>query len=200
MMNSIQPHDLLWGITQQMLGHDIPQWVIAAVSLGHPVVVRRDVMINQMIPVGIRGRSRGERFATHLHYNAITKCVQPEQLAHVDLNLFPHLKDRLEQINILMHQSGWAWGYTGSVGFELATGLKTVRPQSDIDLIIRTPEAMCKKQATWLLEQLDQLALKIDVQLQTPRGGVALKEWARATGKVLLKQSNAAVLTENPWQ
>ena len=45
----------------------------------------------------------------------------------------------------------------------------------------------------------EQTELKLDVQLQTPKGGVALKEWARTTGKVLLKRNDGAVLVNNPW-
>ena len=71
---------------------------------------------------------------------------------------------------------------------------------SDIDLLIRTEGFLTKDEAKQLLHQLEQTELKLDVQLQTPKGGVALKEWARTTGKVLLKRNDGAVLVNNPWQ
>ncbi|MDO1592123.1 malonate decarboxylase holo-[acyl-carrier-protein] synthase [Pseudomonas aeruginosa] len=37
------------------------------------------------------------------------------------------------------------------------------------------------------------------MQLQLPQGGLALKEWAGNSVKVLLKRPDGAVLLENPW-
>jgi phosphoribosyl-dephospho-CoA transferase len=91
------------------------------------------------------------------------------------------------------------WGYTGSFGFELATSIKTVTEQSDIDLLIRAEQPFAKKQAIELLENFQQAGLNVDIQLQLPQGGLALKEWARNSGKVLLKRPDSAVLVENPW-
>ncbi len=38
----------------------------------------------------------------------------------------------------------------------------------------------------------------MDIQLQLTQGGLALKEWARNSGKVLLKRPDGAVLVEKP--
>ncbi|WP_061518808.1 malonate decarboxylase holo-ACP synthase [Acinetobacter venetianus] len=198
-MTTFQPHDLLWGMTPELLPNNVSQWVVEAVSEQRPVVVRRAVTNPRNIAVGIRGKQRSHRLALEMPVNAITKCVKPESLIDTDLSQFPHLQGKLAAVNNLMQGFNLSWGYTGSVGFELATGLKTVNENSDIDLLIRAHEPVSKLDAQNILGLLDQLNLKLDVQLQTPQGGVALREWAGTTGNVLLKRNDKAVLVDNPW-
>ncbi|WP_410160642.1 malonate decarboxylase holo-ACP synthase [Acinetobacter baylyi] len=200
MSTRFRPHDLLWGMTCEMLPEDAPHWVKDAVGDDRPVVVRRAKSDSGIVPVGIRGMQRNQRFATHMNDNVITKCVQPESLVHQDLRLYPHLEQRLNAVASVMNHQHFVWGYTGSVGFELATGLKTVTQSSDIDLLIRTEQPMSKLDAQDILKRLADLNLRIDIQLQTPNGGVALQEWASVTGKVLLKRNEGAFLVENPWR
>lgn len=194
-----QPHDLLWGMTCEMLPENVPQWVIDAIGEDRPVVVRRAESHQGKVPVGIRGIQRNQRFATYINDNVITKHVQPESLIDQDLSFFPHLEQPLGAIHSVMNLQDRIWGYTGSVGFELATGLKTVTQNSDIDLLIRTEQPITKLDAQDLLKRLNALHLKIDIQLQTPCGGVAMREWACVTGKVLIKRNDGAFLVQNPW-
>lgn len=195
-----QPHDLLWGMTVTDLPFDAPNWVAQVIQRGDPVVVRRAIADNGMIPVGVRGTQRHQRFALEMPERLIKKCITPEQLHQVELGQFPHLAEQIKQLQEHMQMLAWAWGYTGSMGFELATGYRTVTAQSDIDLLIRTPRYLEKADAQALWSQLEQTALPLDVQLQTPLGGVALKEWVRTAGKVMLKRNDGAVLVDNPWQ
>lgn len=199
-MEALQAHDLLWGMTTQTLENSAPAWAIEALQAGHPVVVRRAITDSSMVAIGIRGSARHQRYATQMPKSAVIRCVNPEQLVNVDLRLFLHLQQRLVGISKVMNRFAVQWGYTGSVGFELATGIQTVHVQSDIDLIMRMPNYLDKQLAHQMLIQLEETTEKVDVQLQTPHGGVALKEWARGSSKVLLKSSHAAVLVENPWQ
>ncbi|WP_061516223.1 malonate decarboxylase holo-ACP synthase [Acinetobacter venetianus] len=198
-MTTFQPHDLLWGMTPELLPDDVPQWAVEAVSEQRPVVVRRAVTNPRNIAVGIRGKQRSHRLALEMPVNTISKCVKPESLIDTDLSQFPHLQGKLAAVYNLMQGFNFSWGYTGSVGFELATGLKTVNENSDIDLLIRAQEPVSKLDAQNILGQLDDLNMKLDVQLQTPQGGVALREWAGTTGNVLLKRNDKAVLIDNPW-
>lgn len=195
-----QPHDLLWGITVADLASPVPDWVKEVVQRGDPVVMRRAVTHRGMIPVGIRGVERYQRYKLEMPSQQIKQIMKPEQLCQVELEHFPHLAKQLQRVQQTMKMLPWIWGYTGSVGFELATGIQTVTENSDIDLLIRTEGFLTKDEAKQLLYQLEQTELKLDVQLQTPKGGVALKEWARTTGKVLLKRNDGAVLVNNPWQ
>ena len=195
----LQAHDLLWGMRCDFLDSNAPVWVKATIAQEQPVVVRRATTDSTVVAVGIRGTARHQRYATQMPVSAITKQLKPEALSNVDLDGFPHLMNQLQMIQNILNQKHWIWGYTGSVGFELATGIQTVTENSDIDLLIRTEEFLTKDEAKQLLHQLEQTELKLDVQLQTPKGGVALKEWASSTGKVLLKLNDSAVLANNPW-
>ena len=195
----LQAHDLLWGMRCDFLDSNAPVWVKATIAQEQPVVVRRATTNSTVVAVGIRGTARHLRYATQMPISAITKQLKPEALSNVDLDRFPHLMNQLQMIQNILNQKHWTWGYTGSVGFELATGIQTVTENSDIDLLIRTEEFLTKDEAKQLLQQLEQIELKLDVQLQTPKGGVALKEWASSTGKVLLKRNDGAVLVNNPW-
>jgi phosphoribosyl-dephospho-CoA transferase len=46
---------------------------------------------------------------------------------------------------------------------------------------------------------LDTAVCVADVQLQTPLGGVALREWAGTSNRVLLKSASEAFLVTDPW-
>ncbi|MCH7313097.1 malonate decarboxylase holo-ACP synthase [Acinetobacter sp. ANC 3882] len=199
MNRCIQAHDLLWGMSPHMLPDNVPDWAVQVLFEQKPVVVRRAMTKIHMVAVGIRGEQRNQRFATEMPTQAIVKRVSPESLLAKNLAFFPHLQHKLRRIYTTMQSFALPWGYTGSVGYELATGLKTVNQNSDVDLLIRTEQFISKSEAQIILTALENLGINIDVQLQTPLGGVALKEWARTAGEVLLKQNDKAVLVKNPW-
>ncbi|MFV5373891.1 malonate decarboxylase holo-ACP synthase [Acinetobacter calcoaceticus] len=195
----LEAHDLLWGMTADCLADDAPLWVKEVLLRGDPVVVRRAITPLDQVAVGIRGQLRHQRYAAKMPRSAITKQLKPEALTHVNTQQFEHLAERLQSIFYIMKNFSGCWGYTGSFGFELATSIETVTQQSDIDLLIRAEQPVAKKQAVKLLENFQQAGLNVDIQLQLPQGGLALKEWARNSGKVLLKRADGAVLVENPW-
>jgi phosphoribosyl-dephospho-CoA transferase len=199
MILDLEAHDLLWGMTADCLADDAPLWVKEVLLRGDPVVVRRAITPLDQVAVGIRGQLRHQRYAAQMPRSAITKQLKPEALTHVNTQQFEHLAERLQSISYIMKNFSGYWGYTGSFGFELATGIETVTQQSDIDLLIRAEQPVAKKQAAELLENFQQAGLNVDIQLQLPQGGMALKEWARNSGKVLLKRADGAVLVENPW-
>ncbi|WP_224991692.1 malonate decarboxylase holo-ACP synthase [Acinetobacter pittii] len=195
----LEAHDLLWGMTVNYLANDAPHWVKEVLLRGDPVVVRRAITPVDQVAVGVRGQFRYQRYAAQMPISAISRQLKPEALIYVDMQQFAHLAERLQTISSIMKNFSGCWGYTGSFGFELATGIKTVTQQSDIDLLIRAEQPFAKKQAIELLENFQHAGLNVDIQLQLPQGGLALKEWAGNSGKVLLKRSEGAVLVENPW-
>lgn len=105
----------------------------------------------------------------------------------------------LQQLRNTLNRLGLAWGVSGSAGFELATGIPTLTASSDLDLILRTPLPIPRSQARALLAQLHNAPCRIDLQLQTPAGGVALNDLARSDGPVLLKAADGARLVNDPW-
>lgn len=193
-------HDLLWGLTPERLPADAPVWAAEALSLGQPVVVRRAMSAAGYVAVGVRGQSREQRYATSMPVVAIKRRMRPEDLCHVESRRDLPALHALSRLRPLLDASGWTWGISGSAGFELASGVEALHERSDLDLILRTPQPLDRLQARELLAQLDGSACTVDMQLQTPCGGVALREWAGSSPRVLLKDDVQARLVSDPWQ
>ncbi|EJM58253.1 malonate decarboxylase holo-(acyl-carrier-protein) synthase [Pseudomonas sp. GM49] len=199
MVNTLLAHDLLWGMTPQQLPADAPAWVIESLSAGQPVVVRRALSAAGQVAVGVRGPLREQRFATLMEVAAITRRVRPEELCHVQGQRdFPALQ-ALAQLRPHLDNSDWTWGVSGSAGFELASGFAALHEGSDLDLILRTPCSLTRIEAQALVAVLDTAECRVDMQLQTPFGAVALREWAGASSRVLLKNATQASLVADPW-
>ncbi|NWD78087.1 malonate decarboxylase holo-ACP synthase [Pseudomonas gingeri] len=194
------PHDLLWGLTPAQLPEGAPGWVAEALRLGQPVVVRRALTAPDQVPVGVRGALREQRFATLMPRALVERCVRPEALIDIEICAqdWPALQ-ALHYLRPLLKASGLVWGVSGSAGFELASGLPTLHPKSDLDLILRVPQALSRRQAKGLLQQLDNPFCRVDLQLQTPLGALALAEWAGTAQRVMLKQAGGVQLLLDPW-
>ena len=193
-------HDLLWGLTPEHLPADAPDWVIEAMSDGHPVVVRRALTAADQIAVGVRGPLREQRYATLMAVAAIQRRVRPEELCHVESDRDWPALNALAQLRPRLDACGWSWGVSGSAGFELASGFAALHQHSDLDLILRTTQPLGRVQAMELLTLLDATVCPVDMQLQTPNGAVALREWAGSARRVLLKNASGARLVMDPWQ
>ncbi|WP_397450429.1 malonate decarboxylase holo-ACP synthase [Pseudomonas sp. NA-150] len=196
----VRPHDLLWGLP---VPDDAPLWVAKALRLGQPVVVRRAMTAADQVAVGVRGPLREHRYATLMWLSDIQRCVQPEQLIDLPPGAdWPALRV-LRQVRPFMEDLGLVWGVSGSAGFELASGFAALHQGSDLDLILRTPSSFSRRQAFRLAASLSVLTelsgCRIDVQLQTPQGGVGLGEWAGSSRRVLLKTAEGARLIADPW-
>jgi phosphoribosyl-dephospho-CoA transferase len=50
-----------------------------------------------------------------------------------------------------------------------------------------------------LLQLLERRACRVDLQLETPLGGVALGEWAGGAARVLVKTAEGPRLVSDPW-
>ena len=199
MVNTLLAHDLLWGLTPEQLPADAPSWVIESISAGQPVVVRRALSAADHIAVGVRGRSREQRYATVMAVDAIQRQVRPEALCHVSIDRDLPAVRALNQLRPMLDSCEWVWGVSGSAGFELASGFQALHEGSDLDLILRTPQPLDRLQAQSLVKILDAAVCSVDMQLQTPFGAVALREWAGPSQRVLLKNASEACLVTNPW-
>lgn len=199
-MTGILAHDLLWGLTPEQLPADAPAWAVAAMSAGQPVVVRRALTAAGQIAVGVRGHLREQRYATLMAVAAIQRRVRPEELCHVETNRDWPALQALAQLRPLLDAGGLSWGVSGSAGFELASGVAALHQHSDLDLILRTPQPLNRVLALELLMLLDSTVCPVDLQLQTPYGAVALREWAGSAPRVLLKSASGARLVLDPWQ
>jgi len=192
-------HDLLWGMTPELLPADAPAWVTESLSAGQPVVVRRAVSAPGLVAVGVRGCLREQRFATVMPVDGIQRRVKPEDLCQVSIGRNLPAVRALNQLRPLLDDCGWVWGVSGSAGFELASGFAALHESSDLDLILRTPHALGRSQAQDLVKILEAAECLVDMQLQTPFGAVALREWAGSARRVLLKNAREACLVIDPW-
>ena len=136
-------HDLL----QILRGADLfcpepcPLWVKHSLEQAPLVVVRRAEPLDGMIPVGVRGSLRNQRFGAYLAPKSILRQIAPEQLAaargwlgSVRSREVPAL-GALAVVAATLPKFSLAYGPTGSVGFELASGRETATSTSDLDLL-----------------------------------------------------------------
>lgn len=180
-------------------------WINEAVKRAPLVVVRRAPLIEDVVPVGIRGTNRSERCAAAVLYSSIVQTIMPEQLTegkpwrtnkHIRKT---HIFKTLEIVDSILEGYGMVWGPTGSAGFELASGVETVTDTSDLDIIIRVESFLSVKTAQDITEGLSKVTAKMDIQLETPKGSVALAEYARGNSPVLVRTFNGPKLVKNPW-
>jgi len=211
-MSAPRAHDLLWGMTPQMLADDAPQWAVQVLAVGQPVVVRRARCSDGWVAVGVRGQGRAQRWGGFMRVVDIDHVVSPEGLiagqarSHVDSataaweRACPAMAlDALASIAPVLATTGLHWGPTGGVGYHLATGLDVLHAGSDLDLLLRTPTPFTRQVAKDLLDIFDCAPCRIDLQLETPAGAIALREWASPANRVLLKSCSGARLVCDPW-
>jgi phosphoribosyl-dephospho-CoA transferase len=182
-----------------------PAWVERSLQAAPFVVAHRAKLFNGLIPVGVRGPLRNQRFAAYLSVESVRQRITPEQLtgkrgwlADARTQQMPALRALAATMEALVNFS-LAFGPTGSVGFELASGLPTVTATSDLDLLIRTPERLSMESGRKLMTLFSEHACRIDAQLETPRGALSLTEYASGQRPMLLRQSGGPVLVDDPW-
>ena len=218
-VRSCRPHDLLWLDSPAALfsGNPLPAWVGEQWHARLPVVVRRDKRTKGPIPVGIRGKRRSERAAAWVSPDNVRRIVTPESLISDRQKLaaspFAGSKPVRAILELARLELPWEWGVTGSCAYALATGQPVMHEDSDLDILIRCPDRQEQNAFAWLAKVLDTLPCRTHIQIETPAGAFALKEWFRikpgtgengggnsSLGQVLLKTDSGPVLCTDPWQ
>jgi len=118
--------------------------------------------------------------------------------AHVALANLPCIR-ALDRLAPELDRLALTWGVAGSVGFALASGVSTLREDSDLDLLVRAERPLPREEARALLSLLRAAPARIDMQVDNGHGGFALAEWAGRADRVLLKTGRGPVLVADPW-
>lgn len=211
--------DARWQAHDLLRLHRLPQfdgepaWVRGSFERAPYVAVRRALAANGFVAIGLRGMERSQRYGTWVHLDDIETAVAPEALAQrppsAERNALPAftalgaLQSDAVGGDMAGALSRFVWGPTGSTGFELATRVPTVTLSSDLDLLIRAPEKLSHDTAILLLNHLQAIAqragIRVDAQLETPAGGVALAEWAAGKVRVMARHARGPKLVTDPW-
>jgi phosphoribosyl-dephospho-CoA transferase len=184
-----------------------PSWVEPVLIRIPWVVVRRGQVRDGMMPVGVRGLTRSQRFAAFVAVAEIADRLSPEALTVSGHVPSQKRKDAvgalvaLDRVAPLLMCRGYHWGPGGSVGFEIATGAATATASSDLDVILRQDRRLELNEATDLLAALVKAAApaRIDVMLETPVGGVSLADLAAMQAQVLVRTPCGPLLSVDPW-
>jgi phosphoribosyl-dephospho-CoA transferase len=203
MLNAL-PHDLLEiGGPQDLLASDRqPAWVRASLTQAPFVVVRRARWLNGLVPVGVRGRSREQRFAAYLSPQSILRRLTPEQLTDQYQSIDATRREIVPALAALVGCrpifSLLVYGPTGSVGFELASGVPTATRVSDLDLLVRTVDWLSLNSARELVEALSTSSCRVDVLLETVVGAISLVEYAHGEPELLARRIEGPALIPHP--
>lgn len=201
-----QPHDLLR--LRRLTAFDgEPDWVREAFARAPFAVARRALAAPGFVAIGVRGSDRAQRYGTWAEAVDVLEAIAPEDFAaslpadrRRALPAFALLTALRDETDALRP---YAWGPTGSAGFELATQTPTVTMTSDLDLLVRTPKRLSHESAMQMLVELQALAqsagIRVDAQLETPAGGIALAEWAVGKPRVMVRHAQGPQLVTDPW-
>jgi phosphoribosyl-dephospho-CoA transferase len=121
-------------------------WVERSLQEAPFVVVRRANLFDGMVPVGVCGSLRKQRFDTYLAPESIRNRITPEQLTPARGWLANARAEEIPALKVLagleeeLPDFPLTYGPIGSIGFELASGLPIATSTSDLDLLIRATE------------------------------------------------------------
>lgn len=204
-MVAVEPHDLLQiASLRELFANDLPEWATAIFPKSLTVVVRRSPILNDQIPVGIRGQKREQRFATYINRTAIQKIVTPYDL--IKNKAWNDLSEDRKKLPAIIALPAVAkilktyrWGISGSVGFELATKSKTAKLSSDLDLVWQPDTSLSKNEAKSLLKELNQFDVHVDLQVIQGNNGFSLEEYANSKSTIMVKTLYDPILVKDPW-
>jgi phosphoribosyl-dephospho-CoA transferase len=209
-LSSIRPHYLLKIDTMAIsfpgrsFNESVPVSVRRELEETNFVVVRRGVITENWVPIGIRGHERSQRWAAWYPRYAIQEIVKPmDLLTQIDTVNDRDFSPPHRALRSLMKTWQWLtypWGPAGSLGFEVATRRQTTTMRSDLDVVIYADEPLPRRDAQRLLAAADDLEVTVDIRIETPTCGFSLTEYATSpTKKILLRTITGPILGDDPW-
>lgn len=192
-MIGARPHDLVrLADPEEILTGTEPAWVGCALAAVPWAVIRRAPAPAGHLAVGVRGPARHQRHAMLIPAGVAAGIARPEDLRPAAGVIGPETPAlaALRECCPIFDGLGRPWGPTGSAGFELATGRPATTQASDLDLLIRLGTLSGFACAAELAGQLSRLPARVDCQLETGHGAVALAELATHPDKIVLRTSD----------
>ncbi|EMN4127986.1 MULTISPECIES: malonate decarboxylase holo-ACP synthase [Providencia] len=199
----VNPHDFVWISSLDDLPKELlPEWVISQWNKQLPLVVRREATAQEKLSVGIRGIKPGQRFITQIDKSAITHIMNVESLVANSRELQRSMFIALPPVQVLLllsqHNWPWAWAVTGSCAYTLVTDIQSMLADCDLDVLIRCPTRHKKEDFAEFAIKANTPLCRIDIHIETPKGGFSLAEWFK-NEQVTLHTPRGAVITADPW-
>lgn len=208
----IWPHDLVTFANDNdfITENPLPEWAKDSLSKAKIAVVRRGEIRDGLIPVGLRGYERNQRLAGYLKITDIEAQYHPDYfIQHKSWKKLPVSRQKMVPFRALAKIApllkDYRWGISGSLAYEMATGVKMVKESaehtSDLDLIMPDLSPMSVEQAREFLHQLNQFDVHADVQVVHDECGFSLEEYALGRNQqILVKTTKGPILSSDPWQ
>jgi phosphoribosyl-dephospho-CoA transferase len=203
---NVRTHDLLEIDPERFLSFhaSVPEWAAKGLRRAPFLVVRRGLVSEQTIPVGVRGPERNQRWAAFCHTALVKSITTPPQLLKRTVPMFrADSVPALRSLSLL--EERWTnldrpWGPGGSVGFELATGSHVAMPESDLDIVLYADGRITTGEAKSLCGFTSGLPSAIDICVETQTCGFSLKEYAsQGSAPILLRTPYGVELRSVPW-
>jgi phosphoribosyl-dephospho-CoA transferase len=203
---SVRTHDLLEIDAKRFISSHTctPEWVVNNLHRTPFVVVRRGLATWPVVPVGVRGVDRNQRWAATCAFNLVKSILAPPQLLRRSV---PKSREdaipAFRALNLMKQRwrdLDYPWGPGGSIGFELAAGMNIAQPESDLDLVIYAAARITGQMAKSLDLQTQDVPAAVDVRVEAPLCSFSLKEYASQNpGKILLRTPTGMMLGIDPW-
>jgi phosphoribosyl-dephospho-CoA transferase len=199
-----QVHDLLQIDPDSFGDPTAPCWAVEALQSFPWAVVRRVPSAPREVAIGVRGKTRDQRWAGFIAKSSIRSIVQPMDLIaiHNSSILIPRTPAMraLQQVIERWKDCDLPWGPTGSVALELVSGKQITTESSDLDIAISASNRLCFERARSLWDRIADLQPGVDIRVEAPECGFSLQEYVRtSSAKILLRYRDGVSLGDDPW-
>ena len=205
MNDTVKTHDVVRLVSPRSrttLSGGQPMWAVESLKVCPWAVIRRGLPEGSMVPVGVRGSKREERWSGYVDADAIMNRKTPCDLRSQDLETarlrLPAFR-ALQFVESALADAGIPWGPIGSVGFELASRRPDVTQESDLDIVLFAPVPFDHTTAEGLRTLILRAPARVDVLVETPQCGFSLTEYAQQAGPLLLRTDMGRLLATDPW-
>lgn len=189
---NINVHDIVYlDSSEAIQSHEtIPDWVFSEDTAKNIAVVRRMKTMEHVVPIGLRGKNRTERFGAFALKDNIFKVITPKEAACGVAP--PSHEQTINQLRSIFKDT--CWGIGGSVGFTMATGIQACTASSDVDVVLYLERFEALRPLQLLYEEIQRLTHQIDVQIEISALGSCLLNELVTSSNVLVRTGTGVFL------